>query len=204
MNVAHAALPPGAAATQKFLTAREVGGLLRLPLSTVYHLAKTGDLPAVQFGRTWRFPALEIAALAGRKPAKARILVVDDDDASRTLISEVLQAQGHMIFVASDPPAAVALAHQHRFDLLLIDLKPPGKQSTDLICELQKEYSSGQMVIITAFADLVEMDTHSSLGALTVLAKPVNTKQLLECVEHIATPSEQTVFNRQKPPDTPA
>jgi excisionase family DNA binding protein len=62
---------PVTAAAQSLLTAQEVAALLRLPLSTVYHLAKTGDLPAVQFGRTWRFPAREIAARTESKPAKA-------------------------------------------------------------------------------------------------------------------------------------
>ena len=43
------------------LTAREVAALLQLPVSTVYYLARWGDLPARRFGRTWRFfrPSLE-------------------------------------------------------------------------------------------------------------------------------------------------
>jgi excisionase family DNA binding protein len=43
------------------MTAREVADLLRMPISTVYELARRGTLPASQFGRTWRFlrPRLE-------------------------------------------------------------------------------------------------------------------------------------------------
>ena len=37
------------------LTAREVAELLHLPVSTVYHLAREGQLPASRLGRTWRF-----------------------------------------------------------------------------------------------------------------------------------------------------
>jgi excisionase family DNA binding protein len=37
------------------MTAREVADLLRIPLSTVYELARRGELPAHRFGRTWRF-----------------------------------------------------------------------------------------------------------------------------------------------------
>ncbi len=47
------------------LIAEEVASRLRLPLSTVYHLAKTGDLPAFQVGRSWRFHAHEIERLMG-------------------------------------------------------------------------------------------------------------------------------------------
>ena len=43
------------------MTAREVAELLRMPMSTVYELARKGVLPARQLGRTWRFlrPRLE-------------------------------------------------------------------------------------------------------------------------------------------------
>ena len=37
------------------MTASEVSDLLRMPLSTVYELARRGELPASRFGRTWRF-----------------------------------------------------------------------------------------------------------------------------------------------------
>ena len=43
------------------MTASEVADLLHLPVSTVYHLARQGELPARRLGRTWRFlrPRLE-------------------------------------------------------------------------------------------------------------------------------------------------
>jgi excisionase family DNA binding protein len=43
------------------LTAREVSELLKMPVSTIYELARRGQLPASRLGRTWRFlrPRLE-------------------------------------------------------------------------------------------------------------------------------------------------
>jgi excisionase family DNA binding protein len=43
------------------MTAGEVADLLHLPVSTVYYLARRGEIPAHRFGRTWRFlrPRLE-------------------------------------------------------------------------------------------------------------------------------------------------
>lgn len=37
------------------LTAREVADLLKMPVSTIYELARRGELPARRLGRTWRF-----------------------------------------------------------------------------------------------------------------------------------------------------
>ena len=42
------------------LTAKEVAELLRMPLSTVYYLAKTRKIPSIQIGRIWRFRKDEI------------------------------------------------------------------------------------------------------------------------------------------------
>lgn len=46
---------------EEVMTASEVAELLHLPVSTVYYLARRGELPATRLGRTWRFlrPALE-------------------------------------------------------------------------------------------------------------------------------------------------
>lgn len=43
------------------MTAREVAELLKMPVSTIYELARRGELPASRLGRTWRFlrPRLE-------------------------------------------------------------------------------------------------------------------------------------------------
>lgn len=43
------------------MTAREVAELLKMPVSTIYQLARRGELPARRLGRTWRFlrPRLE-------------------------------------------------------------------------------------------------------------------------------------------------
>ena len=48
------------------MTAREVAELLKMPVSTIYELARRGELPARRLGRTWRFlrPRLEVL-LAG-------------------------------------------------------------------------------------------------------------------------------------------
>ena len=51
----------GGLTRDEVMTAREVAELLRMPMSTVYELARKGVLPASRLGRTWRFlrPRLE-------------------------------------------------------------------------------------------------------------------------------------------------
>jgi excisionase family DNA binding protein len=47
------------------MTAGEVADLLHLPVSTVYYLARRGELPACRLGRTWRFVRPRIEQLLG-------------------------------------------------------------------------------------------------------------------------------------------
>jgi excisionase family DNA binding protein len=47
------------------MTASEVADLLHLPVSTVYYLARRGDIPAHQLGRTWRFVRPRLEELLG-------------------------------------------------------------------------------------------------------------------------------------------
>ena len=50
------ALPPVRGLTRaEVMTAGEVAELLGLPVSTVYYLARRGEIPACRFGRAWRF-----------------------------------------------------------------------------------------------------------------------------------------------------
>mgnify|MGYP001190514795 CR=1 FL=1 len=54
--------PVGSSLTRdEVMTAREVADLLKMPVSTIYQLARRGELPASRLGRTWRFlrPRLE-------------------------------------------------------------------------------------------------------------------------------------------------
>ena len=173
------------AAPPEFLTAEEVSVRLRLPLSTVYHLAKTGALPAIQLGRTWRFPSRAIAGLSGHKPATASILVVDDDQVTRTLVADILRPRGYVLVEAGDAEAGLVAARRQRFDLLLIDFKMPGRDGTELMRELGGEYSLSQMIMITAFADLAKMDPRFEFGTLTLLRKPLDAGQIIECVERL-------------------
>jgi excisionase family DNA binding protein len=169
----------------EFLTAEEVGARLRLPLSTVYHLAKSRVLPAIQLGRSWRFHSRDIDKFASCKYGAPRILVVDDEEVIRTLVSDVLKPRGCVLVEASNADEGMAAARRQRFDLLLIDFKMPGRDGTELIRELADAYSLSRIVVITAFPDLAQMDKLFDLGALTLMRKPLEAGRLVECVENI-------------------
>jgi excisionase family DNA binding protein len=52
----------GALSDMRFLTVAEVADMMRVSTMTVYRLVKSGELPAVRFGRSYRIPETAVAA----------------------------------------------------------------------------------------------------------------------------------------------
>ena len=175
---------PSADKTSGLLTAGEVGDRLRLPLSTVYYLAKAGKLRGFRVGRSWRFPAGAIGRL--QEVNMPLVLVVDTHKPTRSLVVRVLQSRGCRVEEADDMHAALVLARRSHFDLLLIDLTVCGGDGADLIREIKGAYSPDQVVVITAVPELTTIKGLLDLGAVTLLPKPLSVEALVACVERIA------------------
>jgi len=171
------------AAADQLLTAAEVGARLRLPLSTVYYLAKGGKLPAFRVGRSWRFPRAEIDRL--RTTKSPLVLVVDDDAVTRRIVTLALTPRGCRVEEAGDADEGLRAARNTSFDVLLVDLRMPKRDGTELIRELERDYSRGQMVLISALPELAEGDALADLGGVPLLPKPLTTNGLVACVERI-------------------
>ena len=132
-----------------------------------------------------RFPIADIERLQKESSVPVRILVVDDDELTRTMVADTFASPPYQVFQAENAEEALAIAKRERLDLLLIDLKLPGRNGTEVIKELRETYSLRQMVVITAFPDLMQMEELLNHGAITVLRKPISVDQLLTCAEEI-------------------
>lgn len=172
-------------AVPDLMTSQEVADYLRLPLPTVYYLAKAGKLPCFQVGNRWRFHGKEIERLRNAPSRPPNVLVVDDNPVIQELLEEALTRAGTHVAVTADPDEAFQWATETRFDALLIDLVLGGRRGVPLIRKLQDYYPSGKMVIITGHPDLLETAAVLQLGPMTVLLKPFHLHQVVECVEQI-------------------
>jgi len=166
----------------ELLTAKEVAVHLRMPVSTVYHLVKTKDLPAIQIGRTLRFRAREIEALLHGKEGKGRILIIDDDVTVLRLLGTLLQQEGYEIETAASVGAACGLIANQSFDLLLVDMLLPDGTGVDLVEELPSVYAKERVILMTAYADVEKVNRLLRRYPLTLLKKPIDFDQLRECI----------------------
>ncbi len=172
------------ARTRGVLTAGEVGARLRLPLSTVYYLAKAGRLRGFRVGRSWRFPAGEIDRLG--ETAMPLVLVADAHAPSRSFAARVLQAHGCRVEEAEGGAEAIARVHGNHFDVLLVDLTVGGSDGAGFIGALRREVAADRIVVVTPVARLADVPGFRDLGAVTLLPKPLAEEALVACVERMA------------------
>ena len=107
--------------------------------------------------------------------AAGRVLVVDDEEGIRTFVAEALEAAGHDVTQAADGAAALLLAKEEPFDVVITDLRMPGVDGMTLVRTLRTEQPDVEVVVLTAFGDVTTAVAAMKLGALDYLEKPVSS-----------------------------
>jgi CheY-like chemotaxis protein len=117
-----------------------------------------------------------------------KILLVDDDELFRTMISRTLSKQDHNVIIANDGDGALAKAQQENFDLVITDIFMPSKEGIEVIQEIREIQPDVKIIAISSDG----ITTHSSFlkiaeasGADICLRKPFNPAQLLEKIAEI-------------------
>jgi PAS domain S-box-containing protein len=108
-----------------------------------------------------------------------RALVVDDDADARQLMRTVLEQQGAEVAEAASGTAALALARQAAFDLLLADIAMPGMDGYELIAEIRQARPSIAAVAVSAYARPDDHERAIEAGYAGVESKPIDIVRLV-------------------------
>ncbi|HEY6329046.1 MAG TPA: response regulator [Blastocatellia bacterium] len=118
---------------------------------------------------------------------KTRVLIVDDDQGSRDLLSEVLVANGYLVGAAVDGAAArEELARDGGYQIVVADLRMPNGSGLDLLRELRKRNEGQDLVLMSSFMTGAEKEQALALGARALLEKPFRLNELVEVVNQLA------------------
>lgn len=117
-----------------------------------------------------------------------RVLVVDDDQESRDLLSEVLSANGYSVEVAEDGEGLwKALSLDEGRAVILVDLRMPGENGLELLRKLQEKKIACHAVLMTSFITGAEREVARGLGVKTFLEKPFRLSELLRVVGELTS-----------------
>ncbi|WP_029910032.1 nitrogen regulation protein NR(I) [Pelobacter seleniigenes] len=107
-----------------------------------------------------------------------RILVADDEESIRWVLSKALKKQGFSVDLAEDGAQARNMARRHHYDLAVLDIKMPGIQGLDLLKQFRIEHPDTLVIIMTAEATMEHAVTAMKNGAYDYLTKPFDLAAL--------------------------
>lgn len=113
------------------------------------------------------------------------VLVVDDEDALRSVLSTELLSEGYVVETAPDGDDAIAILQQKQFDLVLLDIKMPRVDGFEVLRFIKQRYPSTKVIMLTGFADLKNAIESKKLGAEDFVSKPYDLVDLLTTIERV-------------------
>ena len=117
-------------------------------------------------------------------PAK-RILIVEDNEINRMVVSEILESLGHEVFEASNGHEGIVAAQDEHFDLIFMDISMPGIdgiETTKRIRSGSGPNSDTPIVGLTAHVMPEVRDAVIAAGMQTCLSKPVRRNELQQVI----------------------
>jgi len=119
------------------------------------------------------------------RQVRKKVLIVEDNDLNMKLFNDLLVAHGYGTLQTKDGVEALALARQHRPDLILMDIQLPevsGLQVTRWIKE-DKDLRTIPVIAVTAFAMKGDEEKMRDGGCEAYIAKPISVTSFLRTVE---------------------
>lgn len=113
----------------------------------------------------------------------ARILVLEDDDAMRELLTEILKDEGHRVLAVAHGQEAVAAAEREALDLVILDVRMEGLDGLEALARMQEHLQGAASLVVTGYASEADSVRALRLGVSDYLRKPFDLTQFLQRVE---------------------
>jgi two-component system alkaline phosphatase synthesis response regulator PhoP len=113
-----------------------------------------------------------------------KILVVDDEDSIRGIVSAYLEAEGYTVHLAEDGQQAIAAFRRYKPDLIVLDIMLPGIDGLDILQQIRRE-SDVYVLMLTAKSEDTDRIIGLTVGADDYLTKPFNPRELVARVKAI-------------------
>jgi DNA-binding NtrC family response regulator len=114
-----------------------------------------------------------------------KVLVVDDEAAARSALSELLREEGYQVRSAGDGFKALGQIEDWTPDLVITDVKMPGMDGIELMGKIREQVDGVGVVVMTAFGSVENAVEAMHQGADDYLTKPVHFPELLVVVKRV-------------------
>lgn len=125
------------------------------------------------------------------KTAPAKILVVDDDASTRTLLELILSSGGHEITLLNDGREALAYLKTNTPDLIVIDVNMPILDGIEVCSRIKKlpRFKKIPVIVLTSMNDAATRVRAIDVGASEIVYKPLTGKNFLRTIQGFLQPN---------------
>ena len=119
--------------------------------------------------------------------AKARVLVVDDEESLRFLLTSELEAEAFEVQSAGDGEEAIEIVRKKieekgKFDVVLLDIRMPKVDGWEVLRFIKSNSPETKVIMLTAYADVKNAIESLRLGASDFISKPYDLDDVLTSI----------------------
>ena len=114
-----------------------------------------------------------------RRVSDPKVLVVDDEENIRHLLSLLLKKEGYSVVTAEDGQDGIEKLQQHDFDAILCDLRMPNLDGMGFLDALRASGAAATVIVMSAYADIDDALAAIKAGAYDYIAKPFKKDEVL-------------------------
>ena len=126
-----------------------------------------------------------------KKMHEKRIVVVDDDESIRKTFFLILH-ENYRVYLAKDSREALQRFKNTDVDLIIADLKLPHLSGVEMVSEFRSAGYKGDVILISAFPDLIDIDELSRLSISHFFVKPLDLDALNRSIDHLLNSEKNT------------
>jgi DNA-binding NtrC family response regulator len=128
-----------------------------------------------------------------------KILVIDDDQAVRDVLVELLAEQGHRVAAYANGQVGLRQLQVEPVDLVITDLGLPGLSGWEVAKLVKRESPETAVALITGWGDRIGPEEAMGKGVEFFIAKPFSLEDVQAVVERVFTPRDRGSGSRRTP-----
>jgi two-component system response regulator PilR (NtrC family) len=132
-------------------------------------------------------------------PETARILIVDDDENIRKVLSTILEDEGYIVELADTAKKGIEKAEHEFYNLALIDIRLPDMEGIELLAKMRETKPKMRKIIVTGYPTLQNAVAAVNKGADAYIMKPFDVEKMLQTIkEQLNTQNEEKCYCERK------
>lgn len=116
-----------------------------------------------------------------------KILVIEDEKAIRSLLTQAFQQRGHEVLTAEDGQRGLDAIMLHNPDVVFVDLIMPELTGLDVLTRARGRGFTNPVIMLTGSASMLDLETARATGAYAVVLKPFRLEKLEALLKEIET-----------------